>query len=233
MTVSRHTIIHTISGDVLLDDLIDNKLPTYVYTWDGDQVTLGRIKIGKTSLQVPLKVELDDGSNILIGNGANLLVRDGTEKKARDVKSGASLLPLYLKKDGDGYTLYKEPGSWNKGALTRRDSSNWRRVSRMVAEWKLNRRCAPGDIVRFDDGNRANSHPDNLIIEYRAPKPRKQKAKFAEPIFEAQRLIRKFNHKVEEISLDISREMFSIKGVGVANFAIGGIFIAVDEIVAP
>ena len=228
MTVSGDAILHTLTGDVFVSDLVDKKDPTYVYTWDGERVTVGQVTVSGPIIQVPLRIQLDDDTELFIADGGRVVRRDKDTIYVRELADGTSLMPLYLKPDRDGYPTYREPDGWNKGALTRRDGWNWRRVSRMVAESVLKRRCAPGDIVRHIDGNRRNCNPENLRIEVRQPKAQKQKASFAEPIFEALKIIGKLNHKVETVTLDFSREMFFIKGVETSNAAIGGIFVLTD-----
>lgn len=228
MTVGSKTVIHTLSGDRFAEDLAGEE-PFYGFTWDGDRVTVGKFIVDGPRLQIPLRVMLDDTSVVYVADGMSMLRRDGERELVRNLEDRDSLLPLYMKIDRDGYPLYREPGDWHRGALTRRDSESWRRISRMVAEWKLGRRCAPGDRVSFADKRRSNCRPDNLVITHKTPKPRQQKADFAEPIFEAARIIERFNHKIENIDVDISREMFSIKGLDADIIALSGIFMTVDS----
>lgn len=233
MTLPATAVIHTLSGDVFVSDLIDREEPTHVYTWDGERITVGLILIEEASrhVSVPLRLELDDGNQIQISNGMQCLLRDGEDQKAvRDLEVGESLLPLYTKPDGQGYITYYEPGKWNKGALTLKDGFNWRKVSRMVAEHRLGRRVRPGDRIAFIDKSKTNCHPDNLDIQFRAPKQKKTKSKWAEPIFEAHRVIGRINHKVDNVFVDTSREMFSIKGIGTRNLAVGGVFLTTDVV---
>jgi len=228
MTLAANSVIHTLQGNVFALDLAHRDDPAYVYTWDGKRVTVGQIRVESARIRVPFRIELDDGSELLVSEDTQIYLRDGQLDFAKHLEPKTSLLPLYLRLDDQGYPTYREPGDWNKGAKTVRDGFNWRRVSRMVAEWRLGRRVAPGDHVSFLDKDRRNCAPENLLIEYRKPKPRKQKAKFAEPIFEAQRFLEKENHKIDAVQVDISREMFSIRGIGTSNLGVSGIFVSVD-----
>lgn len=228
MTISGTTVVHTLTGDKFAGQLALEDKPVHVFTWDGERVTVGLIEIHGPSVQVPLRVTLDDGSEIYLANGGRFVSRENKIVPARDLESGASLMPIYLKEDSDGYPTYREPGDWNKGAQTQRDGWNWRRVARMVAEAKLGRRCRPGDIVRHVDKNRKNCLPSNLFIDYRKPKMTKQKAAFAEPIFEAQRQIKKINHKIDNLVVDNSREMYFLRGKGITNVGVGGVFVSTD-----
>lgn len=229
MTVDAGAVIPTLNGDLFALDLAAMEDPVFVYTWDGQKVTIGRILVEPSYLTVPVHLELDDGSDFHVSDQTQVLLRSGERTTAGALTPATSLLPLYYKADSDGYSIYREPGDWNKSALTKRDSWNWRRVSRMVAEWKLGRRCQPGDIVRFVDGNKKNAHPENLLVEFREPKPIKRKIKFVEPLLEAQKFLDDENHKVESVQIGVSREMFSITGLKIDNLCVGGVFISVDE----
>jgi len=229
MTISIHSIVRTLKGDCFASDLIGKSEPTSVITWDGERVTVGKITVERPLLQVPLKMELDDGSELFVSGGAELITRSGDKLKVRDAEAGLSLMPFYSKVDSSGYPIYREPGEWNRAALTTRDGYNWRPISRMVAESILGRRCAPGDRVSHTNGDKMDCSLDNIVIETRNQSPHQQTASFAEPIFKAQRLISKLNHRLDKIQVDISREMLLIKGIATSNFAVGGIFIVVDS----
>lgn len=222
------SLVYTLSGPQFASDLA-NAGPTFVYTWDGDRVTVGEIEIGRVRRAFSLSFDLDDGGSVIVCKETMVLIRSGGPRFVEDLPPQTSLLPLYLKIDADGYLMYQEPGTWHKKAETTRDSYRWRKVSRMVAEWKLGRRCAPGDIVSFIDENRENCHPTNLKIEHKAPRKPKKKSKFAEPIFVAHRFIKRNNHKLTQVSVSISRELFSIKGLETTNLVVNGIFISVDS----
>jgi hypothetical protein len=223
------TIIPTLRGDRYLSDIAEAGDTPHVFTWDGKRVTVGQIQIGRRVHGVPQRLELDDGSEVRLGQNTRVLMRDEAPVPVSELVVGCSLLPLYLKTDKQGYFQYREPGKWHKNALTTRDKQPWRLVSRMVAEWKLGRRVRPGDKVIFREKDRRNCTPENLLLEHGAPKQQKQTAKFVKPLLKAHRLIQEFgNHKVGDIHVDISGEMFSIKGIGTANLSVGGVFICVD-----
>ena len=229
MTLAPSVVVHTLSGDQFVTDLFRANKEVLIFSWNGERVVPGRIRIEAPRLSVPLKLELDDGSWILASGTSRFLLHSGGDETLRELPTKTSLLPLYLRRDHQGYAAYREPGLFHRDALTSSDRRNWRKVSRMVAEWKLGRRMQPGDFVRYKDGDRGNSDPFNLEIEFIKPKARRsQKSKFAEPIFAAHDFIKKVNHKVEDVKVGTSREMFSIKGIGISNFAVGGVFVSVD-----
>jgi len=223
----KDALIATLSGPRFVGDLL-NAGVIFVYTWDGVKITVGEIEVIEGRFAPCLTLSLDDDSNLLVSQDATILLRSGLETPVEYLTPETSLLPLYTKQDSSGYTVYKEPGEWHRGAKTLRDSYRQRRVSRMVAEWKTRRRCEPGDVVSFKDGNRTNSHPDNLKIEKKPPRKPKMKSKFAEPLFEADRFIKENNHKVKLVTVDKSRNLLSIRGLDAANLAVNGVFVSVD-----
>ena len=228
MTLGAHTVINTLHGDHFVSDLLGHDGAVYAYTWNGQRVTLGKFMICLPTPQVPTRITLDDEADILVAR-TKVLLREGRMASLSDLKACESLMPLYRRVGRDGYPFYQEPGDWNKGGLTRRDTETWRKSSRLVAEALLGRRCQHGDVIKHKDKNKMNCLPTNLSISHRAPKMRAQKAKFAEPLFEAQRFIDKHNHKIDKIEIALSQEMFSIKGIEASNISVDGIFIAVDE----
>jgi hypothetical protein len=215
-------------GPKLVIDLAGAGL-TKVYTWDGERVTVGEVEILEDSrLSIPQAITLDDGTTLKVCSETMLLTRSGAPRYPEQIEAGDSLLPLYTKTDGNGYLIYQEPGVWHKCAKTTRDGYRWRPVSRMVAEWKMERRCAAGDVVSFISKDRTNCHPDNLKIS-RKPRKKMKRSNFADPIIRAHRFIRRHNHGVTEVRIDISRDLFSIRGVETANLAVDGIFLSVDS----
>jgi len=226
--ISGDSLVPTLEGPMFVADLAELG-STMVYTWDGNRVTVGEVDVLKKGrFTIPWAITLDDDTTVAVCSETMILLRSGAPRFPEQIVIDDSLLPLYLKLDRDGYSTYQEPGDWHKGAKTTRDGFRWRRVSRMVAEWKMERRCKAGDVVSFISKDRSNCHPDNLEIEH---KPRKQskRSNFADPIIVAHRFIRRHNHKVTAVRLDISRDLFSIRGKKTANLAVGGIFLSVDS----
>ena len=155
-------LIHTLIGPRLVSDLVGVG-PTYVFTWDGDRVTVGEIEVlGIQTLDIPYRIDLDDETGFNVCKESLILLRSGAPRYLDQIKSGTSLLPLYTKLDAANYPVYQEPGDWHKEALTASDKNRWRRVSRMVAEWKLGRRCESTDVVSYISKDRLNCHPKNL-----------------------------------------------------------------------
>lgn len=227
--LSGDALVMTLRGQCLLKDLLEAG-PSLVLCWDGERVTVGTIIVHDEFREViPHRLDLDDANTFACCSETMVLLRDGAPRYVADLKDGQSLLPLYMKIDSAKYPCYQEPGEWHKKALTASDRNRWRRLSRLVAEWKLGRRCEPGDIVSYVSSNRMDCHPDNLKISRKKRKPTQKKADFAEHLFEAQRFIDQHNHKVNRVHLDTSRNLLSIRGLGTTNLAVGGIFVSVDS----
>lgn len=225
--IDGKALILTLQGPQFVADLLDEGM-VFVYTWDGIKVTVGEIEVLPPKLVIAHEITLDDDTKLYVSRDTSVLLRSQDQTTADALTAGTSLLPLYTKLDSSGYLIYQEPGEWHRGAKTTRDSYAWRRVSRMVAEWKMRRRVEPGDVVSFRNKKRTDCHPDNLKIEKKPPRKPKKKVEFAEPIFEAQRFINRNNHKVGQVRVDISRSLFSIRGPEAANLAVNGIFLSVD-----
>jgi hypothetical protein len=225
--LSGKALVLTLQGPRFVADLASEGA-TFVYTWDGIKVTVGEIEVLPSKLVIAQAITLDDDETLYVSKGTSVLLRSGDPVTADVLSAGMSLLPLYVKLDSSGYLIYQEPGKWHRGAKTTRDSYAWRKVSRMVAEWKMRRRCEPGDVVSFRNKVRTDCHPNNLKIDKKTPKRPKKKVEFAEPIFEAQRFINRNNHQVARVRVDTSRDLFSIRGPESANLAVNGIFVSVD-----
>lgn len=228
--MAADAVIFTLAGPRLLGDLNDRS-PTHVLRWDGEQITVGAIEVqALETLAIPYRVELDDGTSFVCCKETMLLTRDaGAPRFIDQISIGTSLLPCYTKLDTAGYPIYQDPGDFHKGGKTPSDRNRWRRLSRLVAEWKMERRCQAGDVVSYISSDRLNCHPDNLKIEQKDRKATEKKVDFVEPLLKAQEFIDHNNHKVARVFLDTSRNLLSIRGLGTSNFVVGGIFASVDS----
>jgi hypothetical protein len=221
-------VIHTLSGNQFVSDLHAQGISDFGFTWDGECVTVARFSIQGSYVAVPNLIELDDGSIIRCGRVDKVCLLEGNWVDPLSLKPGSSLLPLYMKKTS-GYPTYRDPGNWFKGANSRTDKRRWRRIARMVAEWKLERRLRPDESVRCADGNPCNCSPDNIVIDYKKTKGKKGKATWAQPIFDAHKIYREMrNHELVSATTDVSRELFSINVMDSGNLAVSGIFVGTE-----
>ncbi|NVB82093.1 MAG: hypothetical protein HOV81_27170 [Kofleriaceae bacterium] len=90
-------------------------------------------------------VELDNGASIGCASTQQFLGRDGTDVAAGDLHVSASVMPLYTKRDKDGYVLVQQnySGRWQK------------------AHWIVARSGLLGPIPRFE-GQRTIIHHRNF-----------------------------------------------------------------------
>lgn len=227
--------IETVSGAIPIRELADSssedpEFSTQVFTWDGLRfkvVTASNFrKLGEEQIFI---VTLDDKSVIYVSASSAFMLRRGDYKMAPELDTDESLLPLYLSSDNHGYSVFKDP-----------KSSKIRKLSWLVAEWKLGRSLEKGDIVNLIDRNRKNYHPDNLKITQNkamATKSRKYgliraadeiKTLFSECASLSPRLakiISKKNHKVISVQPSMLEEVFSATIVGSDTVVVSGVFL--------
>lgn len=228
MSFAADTIVHTLQGCKFLGELEDAEHPTPVLTWTGSRISVGHIRVTSARRGVPLCLELDDGHMLFLGPDDMVYTLEGFPVPARELRPETSLLPIYFREDSQGYPTYREPGTWHEGGLTHNDRQRYRKLNRLVAEWKLERRLQPGDRVIHLDRNKQNCSPDNIEIGYREPKPTTRKAPMVEALRAAQGVLNDTNHKLVSAQTDVSTELFSILGLDVANLAVNGIFVSTD-----
>jgi hypothetical protein len=116
------------------------------------------------------RVWLDDGTYVDAAPEHPFVMRDGSKKRADELKSGDSLMPLYTKlsskKDGDdvvGYPKVYDP-SVNEYKLLHRLVANevhseMREAVRKTTDWSKNNNLT----VHHKDFDSMNAHPDNLV----------------------------------------------------------------------
>jgi hypothetical protein len=224
--LAGHCVVPTLEGNLFVKDLSEFKSFAHGFTWDGQRITIARIAASKAHVGVTTVVTLDDEARLTFACGAKVVAREGELLQAEELKPGTSLLPLYIKEE-NGYLIYREPGNWPKGAEVKTDQNRWRKVGRMVAEWKLGRRLRPGEAVRHADGRKRNNMPNNLVVEFRKRKKPKVCPKFAAPILEAHRFLQGGpNHEVVSANAGVSQELFSLRVMDSDNLAVNGIFVS-------
>ena len=228
------TQVLTLGGAVKISVLAeccqDENFRFYVYTWDGQKITVGEAENArKVKKEVVYRLALDDGQ-VFRATGNHLWMRrDGEYAQTTDLKPGDSLMPLYLSRDKAGYVFYRENESWHKGALTSKDSLRTRPVSRMVAEWLTGERLEPNTWALIEDGDKENLVPSNIDVKVGARTPR---SRTWEPIIKSVIRARNFvaehanltgknNHKVVSIDLLEEEDVYCLEVPGTHNYAIG------------
>lgn len=125
------------------------------------------------------EIQLDDGKVVTASASSMILMRSGRRKSPPEIVAEDSLMPLYFEEDVYGYSTYRVPGRCPK-----------KKVSRLVAEWKLGGKLPKGTDVKHIDGNRKNYQPDNLEILVGKRSPKKCKNKVAQAYQAAQALLK-------------------------------------------
>lgn len=146
----------------LIEEFGENK-PIYLYTMNEGKVSVGIGRNPRKTMTTDslVKITLDNNETIKCTPDHPFMLRDGTYKKAKDLISGVSLMPLYTKISDDkndmkGYELYYCPSD-NKYHYTHR----------MVGKYKY-----PGKYTgnQYGDGiihhikSKLNNDPDKLLL---------------------------------------------------------------------
>ena len=177
-------------------------------------------------------VELDDGNVLHVSPSSQLVMRTGRLKLPPELKPGDSLMPLYLDEDAHGYPTYRVPGRAVK-----------RKISRLIAEWKLGHKLGKGTYVEHIDGDRKNCHPDNLKISINEKMAkRSHKNKVVTAVEALQTLLdecaaaspkmakiigkrTKRNHKVSRITPGRLEEVYTASVRSVGSLSVSGVFV--------
>lgn len=191
-----------------------------VFIWTGYRITIGVISGCRSADERQIfAVHLDDGSTLHASSDTEFVTRDGEIAVAAELQPGDSLMPLYLSEDSHGYPIYKENNpEANKNAPCSTDRAPRRKISRLVAEWKLDHPLEPGTFVEHIDGDRKNCHPDNLRIARKPENTRKStNYPVAEAVKEAQTFIQDVKSSNAPTKKDLpdnhSVELVEIMGV--------------------
>jgi hypothetical protein len=227
--------METVSGAIQIRDLAaasseDLGFSTQVIAWSNEGLKISTAEdfrcVGQQQVFI---VTLDDGSELYVSASSTLILRRGGAKTPPEFESGESLLPLYLSNDNHGYPVFKNP-----------KSTQLRKLSWLVAEWKLGRALEKGDIVNHIDRNRKNYHPDNLkITQNKAMATKSRKYGIIRVANEAKsllsecaslspklaKLIEKTNHKVVSVEPSVLEEVFTATIIGAGAVAVSGVFL--------
>jgi tRNA-splicing ligase RtcB len=133
--------------DVAIRDLVEAGEESFVYSCTPTgRIVMARATARHTRSAAPLvAVVLDNGERIRCTPDHEFMLRDGSFRRADQLDSGTSLMPLYSQRDKDGYVLVQQnySGRWQK------------------AHWIAARSDLMGEIPRFD-GQRTVIHHRNF-----------------------------------------------------------------------
>jgi len=152
------TKVPTLNGSSYsLKELHDDDEEVFVYACTpSGKVVAAKATVLQTRKSAPLvEVELDNSEKIRCTPDHRFMLRDGTYREAKDLQPETSLMPLYTKRDEEGYTRVQQ-----------NYSGRWQR-----AHWMVARSGLLGDIPDFFDQrtvihhrdfNESNNLPTNL-----------------------------------------------------------------------
>lgn len=220
-----------ITIDTLYKTHSDTVIPVFTQTLE--RITVGCIERIVHLGKAPICVVETDGSTLKVTPDQKFLLLDGSLCSAADLVAGKSLMPLYLRVDKIGNTLYLENTDYNAGALVVCDAAKERKVSRMVAETLLGSRLPKALFVTHVDDNKNNCHPSNIAVEHRSGYNNKC---FIHPFIKAMKDAKEFiqanqrNHKVINVTSGGMEDVFGcIMKRGENNFAACGVFLKSAE----
>jgi len=228
MAVGADTRINTVTGDRVPLSLLAANAPVHVFTWTGRKISLGLLRVQSAGRQPVTAVHLDDGSRLLVTSKQLAIARKSRILVNLD-RVGLSLLPLYLGSTSNGYPTYCQQGTGRQSAPSPCDQRRWRMVSRLAYEWRTGKPIPRGVYLRHVDGNRQNSHPDNLRAYTGAKIARMNKGLRA--LLDAQEALAaleaqiRHNHKIVAIEPAGEEETFDLIGDRCSNVAVAGIFL--------
>lgn len=202
-----------------------------VFTYQ-DKVTVGLVDrvvlVGESGVY---SIMLDDDSYLKVTGDQEFILRNGEVTKCTDLKCGDSLMPLYISYDRHGYPLYKENSDHNLINESSIDRRRVRKVSRMVAEYKVGVKLQEGTYVNHINENRKNCNPDNLSVEVKKTKTREILDPYIRALKEAKEFIdlNGNNHKVKEVLVGEPEPVYRLIYSSLNNVAISGVFLKLDE----
>lgn len=165
--LSGDTEVNTIYGPIAISELVEQKVQEVpVFTLDSSQrgMVADAINIRQYGLSELVRVHFDDGSHLdctpdhklmrfTWSNGRNSTANRQWSVEARDLKPGDRVRSINFKYDKNRYPIAKFG--------TRHGLSH---IHRLVAEWKVGRLLAKGEIVHHIDHDKSNWLPENIEV---------------------------------------------------------------------
>lgn len=154
------TLVPTLDGESYsLRTLFERGEPVYVWACTpSGKVVAAQATVLQTRKDAPLvEVTLDDGATVRCTPDHRFMLRDGSYAEAADLSPDASLMPLYARRDDEGYVRIQQ-----------NHSGYWQRAHWIVARSGLlgDIPSIPGQrtVIHHVDFDEANNLPGNLVF---------------------------------------------------------------------
>jgi DNA gyrase/topoisomerase IV subunit A len=135
----------------------------FTFTIDEEKVKIAEIKNPRKTKENTeiIKIILDNGEEIKCTLNHKFMLRDGIYKEAKDLVSGDSLMPLYLRSS----TKQDDPNSVGYAMVLQPKSQSWDFVHIIADNWNIENGTYPkssGRIRHHVDFNKLNNNPNNI-----------------------------------------------------------------------
>lgn len=245
MAIDGGVMIQTLRGSLTVASAAESGTEHYCFSWRDGQITVGKVFVWpEPRVEQTYKVFLDDGSTFLATWDQMIVRRDGgfcTLSPPLEV----SCLPLYTRFQANHW-WYRQIGNRRYDALPRADRFRWRRVARMVYEWKSGEPLGWRVYIKHLDRDPQNCTPENLwagkagkyepqkkIMKLRAVEILKMKDKILPKKKSRKRRSRKppDNHKILAVRRVGKNEVYDLDTAlpGCFNVGANGIFLVTKD----
>lgn len=132
-----------------------------VYSWNGAKIVPGKVtRAWRTGTRPVITIVLDNGERVRCTPDHRWMLRDGTYRRADELKTDDSLMPLYRRitpPDWKGLKGYEQVWQPRDGA---RGGRKWQFTHRMV--WGSD--VPAGHVIHHQDVQKLNNDPSNLRL---------------------------------------------------------------------
>lgn len=167
------TVVKTLDGrNPTFKELVDNKeddIWVYSYDIEHGEVVPAKARNPRVTRKVSELVELVfcNGDTVRCTSDHPFLMRDGTYRKASDLRTNDSIMPLYVSENSEYSVINK--------AWSNQKSKTY--LHRWIAEKYYGRQLERDEVVHHKNGNKHDNRPENIEIikdsEHRALEIRK------------------------------------------------------------
>lgn len=233
MAVTGDLILHTLLGPLTVERAAIHGEPFLCFTYRDGHITVGKVLVWpEPRLAEVNTIFLDDGTTFRATSDQEVVRRDGGSAVLTPPLE-LSCMPLYHGHTTNGYPTYRQVGTRHKKYPAPCDRRRYRLVSRMVYEWKSGEQIPMGMKVCHRDGNKANTHPDNLYLDGRPQKKgRRRKAANKLMMLRASQILKlRDNHRILAVKRFGEEAVYDLDTAlpGCFNVGAGGIFLVTKD----